>query len=223
MSASFKTKIEKILSVPKSLYVSRRFCKNVPFWKMPVRVRWNCRIKGHGRIIVNERGRLSIGFISVGIYDKRFSPSILELNGFIVVDGIVRLGQGCRISVCNGATLTFGDNFCNTAELRLVCADSIAFGKDVVLGWETMIMDTDWHNVLNVTTGEVLPCHKSIVIGDNVWTGQKATILKGVHLAKGCIVASCAVVTKSFAEENLLLAGNPATVKKRGVTLYRNN
>lgn len=165
-------------------------------------------------------GRMSIGFGNVGIYDKRFSPSILELNGKIVANGVVRFGHGCKICVCDGATLTIGDNFCNTSEARIVCADNITFKNNVLLGWETMVMDTDWHNVVDVETGKVSHCHKPIVIGENVWTGQKSTILKGVHIAQGCIIASCAVVTKSFEEENALIAGNPAVVKKTDVTRY---
>lgn len=213
-------RLEKILSIPKSLYVSHKYCKNVPCWKLPVLVRWNCRTKGGGLIIVNGGGRMSIGFGNVGIYDKRFSPSILELNGKIVANGVVRFGHGCKICVCDGATLTIGDNFCNTSEARIVCADNITFKNNVLLGWETMVMDTDWHNVVDVETGKVSHCHKPIVIGENVWTGQKSTILKGVHIAQGCIIASCAVVTKSFEEENALIAGNPAVVKKTDVTRY---
>ena len=45
-------KLEKFLSIPKSLYVSYKYCKNVPFWKIPIRARWNCRIKGKGLITV---------------------------------------------------------------------------------------------------------------------------------------------------------------------------
>lgn len=49
-------RLEKILSIPKSLYVSHKYCKNVPCWKLPVLVRWNCRTKGGGLIIVNGGG-----------------------------------------------------------------------------------------------------------------------------------------------------------------------
>ena len=213
-------KLEKFLSIPKSLYVSYKYCKNVPFWKIPIRARWNCRIKGKGLITVKGGGKLNIGFGNVGIYDKHFSPSILELDGEIIVEGKVYLGHGCRLSVGKGAKLTLGDNFCNTAEARIICADNITLGKNVLLGWETLIMDTDWHSTVNLKNNEIMAYHKPIVIGDNVWTGQKSTILKGVHIAKGCIVASCAVVTKSFEEENALIAGNPAVVKKTGITRY---
>lgn len=163
---------------------------------------------------------MSIGFGNVGIYNKHFSPCMLELNGKIIVEGKANVGQGSKICVGSDATLSIGKNFCNVAEARIICMDNITFMDNVLLGWETVVMDTDFHSVIHIDNGKIYTCHKPIVIGENVWTGQKSTILKGVHIAKGCIVASCAVVTKSFEVENALIAGNPAVVKKTGVTRY---
>ena len=51
------------------------------------------------------------------------------------------------------------------------------------------------------------PC----VIGDNVWIGQRVTIVPGRRIASGTVVAACAVVTKDF-PENMIIGGNPARV-----------
>ena len=165
-------------------------------------------------------GRMSMGFGCVGIYNKRYSPSFLELKGKIIVEGKVNIGHGAKISVGDNAILRIGDKFSNLAEARIICMDNITFKENVHLGWETLIMDTDFHRVINLDTKKISICHKPILIGENVWTGQKSTILKGVHIAKGCRVASCAVVTKSIDAEYALIAGNPATVKKVGVTRF---
>jgi acetyltransferase-like isoleucine patch superfamily enzyme len=52
-----------------------------------------------------------------------------------------------------------------------------------------------------------------VEIGNNVWIGDKATILPGVTIGDNCIVAANAVVTKSI-PENSIVAGNPAKVIK---------
>ncbi|MBE7191082.1 MAG: acyltransferase [Gordonia polyisoprenivorans] len=50
----------------------------------------------------------------------------------------------------------------------------------------------------------------SISIGSRVFVGMNATILPGVDLGDGCLVAAGAVVTKSF-EAGSVIGGNPAT------------
>jgi acetyltransferase-like isoleucine patch superfamily enzyme len=53
-----------------------------------------------------------------------------------------------------------------------------------------------------------------IVIGENVWIGEFATVLKGVTVGRGSIVAAHAVVTKDV-PEYCIVAGNPAKIVKR--------
>ncbi len=54
---------------------------------------------------------------------------------------------------------------------------------------------------------------KPITIGDNCWIGGHATINPGVTLGNNVVVASGAVVTKSFGD-NVVIGGNPARVIK---------
>ncbi len=48
-----------------------------------------------------------------------------------------------------------------------------------------------------------------IIIGKGTWIGANSSILAGVSIGKGCLVAAGAVVTKSFGD-GLVLAGIPA-------------
>ena len=57
-------------------------------------------------------------------------------------------------------------------------------------------------------------CAKAITIGDVCWIGAYVTVLPGVHIAKGCIIGACSVVTKDT-EANGLYVGNPARKIKR--------
>lgn len=51
---------------------------------------------------------------------------------------------------------------------------------------------------------------KDVVIGKNCWIGMNSVILPGVHLGDNTIVGAGSIVTKSFLEGNLVIAGNPA-------------
>ena len=50
-------------------------------------------------------------------------------------------------------------------------------------------------------------------IGDNVWLGDHATVLKGVTIGENSVVAARAVVTRDV-PANVVVAGNPAKVVK---------
>lgn len=53
-----------------------------------------------------------------------------------------------------------------------------------------------------------------IKIGDNCWFGANVSVMQGVTIGAGCVIAAGSVVTKDV-PENCLIAGVPATIKKR--------
>ena len=58
-----------------------------------------------------------------------------------------------------------------------------------------------------------------VIIGDNVWIGDKCTILPNVHIGDGVIVAANSVVTKDVPPYSVV-GGDPAKVLKK---IERNN
>lgn len=56
---------------------------------------------------------------------------------------------------------------------------------------------------------------ENVVLGENCWIGMNSVILPGVTLGAKTIVAAGSVVTKSFPEGYVVLAGSPAKIKKR--------
>jgi maltose O-acetyltransferase len=73
---------------------------------------------------------------------------------------------------------------------------------------------TGSHHVGDSSRRAGLGIAKSIVIGNGSWIGAESTILGGVTIGEGCIVAAGSVVTKNV-PPNVLVAGVPAVVKKR--------
>ncbi|MBQ9230720.1 MAG: acyltransferase [Prevotella sp.] len=128
------------------------------------------------------------------------------------------IGEGSRIVVGDYALLEFGDDFVNTAALSIICFKHITFGDRVLTSWDTLIMDTDFHCVIDVKHGQVFPEKKEIVIGDHCWIGCRCTILKGAKVNNDTVVAANSVVTRAFDEPGVLIAGNPAVVKKTGLS-----
>lgn len=92
---------------------------------------------------------------------------------------------------------------------RISASDEVRIGDGVMMANGTYITDSDWHTVYDRTqrSATVTPVH----VGDNVWLGDHATVLKGVKIGENSVVAARAVVTKDV-PANVIVAGNPAKV-----------
>lgn len=214
---------EYLVSIPKSYYVSFRLCPIPLALKMPIMVRYNCITRDlSGRVIFSmpyvSTGMVKIGFGNVGIFEKKCEKSILEISGEIEVKGNLFLGHGSRMSVGKNGRLSFGTGFDNTARMTIVCDNKISFGDNVLVSWDTMIVDTDFHRSFDVSTQMKSAVSKPVVIGDNVWIGMRSVILKGCVIPNGAIIGAMSLVNNEFREPNCLIAGNPASIKKVGVT-----
>ena len=102
---------------------------------------------------------------------------------------------------------------------HITCTHKMVIGNYVLTGRWVTISDNNHGN----TTKEMLLKHPSerpiaskgpVIIEDDVWIGDKATILAGVHIGKGAVVAANAVVTKDVPAYSVV-AGNPARVIKQ--------
>ncbi|MCX8084449.1 MAG: acyltransferase [Calditerrivibrio sp.] len=54
-----------------------------------------------------------------------------------------------------------------------------------------------------------------VVIGDDVWIGANVVILPGVKIGNRCIIGAGSIVTRSFEEDDLIIAGNPAKIIRK--------
>ena len=212
-------KLELILSIPKSLYVSFKLCPFRQAFRLPIVVRFNTKIiECKGTAVLNGGGRISIGFGQISEFDKKFERSIIKLNGQLMVETPCWFGQGSRIiQECNGI-LTIGKRFVNTSNLIISNRGNITIGNDCLVSWKTWICDTDFHKIVSLETGMTSNPDGKIIIGDKVWIGANSNVMKGSVIPNGCIVGSYSLVNKAFAEDNCLLVGIPAFVKKKQVT-----
>ncbi len=62
---------------------------------------------------------------------------------------------------------------------------------------------------------------ESIEIGRHVWIGRDVKVGKNVRIADNSIVGWGSIVTRRFDEPNVIIAGNPAKVIKRGINWDR--
>ena len=74
------------------------------------------------------------------------------------------------------------------------------------------IFGKDWSNAME---GKNYPVKGDTIIGNDVWIGYRASIMPGIHIGDGAIIAANSVVTKNV-DPYSIVGGNPATeIRKR--------
>lgn len=159
---------------------------------------------------------IKLGIHGVDIYSN--NGIMFSNSGHIIFRGQCHLGSGVKLSVHKDGILSFGNGFCATAELKVVCTNSISFGDKVLVGWENIFMDTNFHKLI---TTDGMPYGKvsaPICIGNECWFGFRCTTMPGTEIPKRCVIASNSLLNKKYEiSPYSLLAGSPAVVKKEGV------
>lgn len=122
----------------------------------------------------------------------------------IYIESSFNCDYGCNIHV--------GDNFYANFGCVILDAAKVQFGHNCLLAPQVGIY-TATHPIDPITRKSGLEFAKPVTIGDNCWIGGHAVINPGVTLGDNVVVASGAVVTKSFGS-NLVIGGNPARILK---------
>lgn len=125
------------------------------------------------------------------------------------------LRYGAYIEVVNGGHLTLGQGAANVG-LTIMCAKEITIGNGVRIGRNVSIRDWNGeHVIINDTYRNHAPVH----IGNHVWLCSGCTVMPGVTIGDGAIVAANATVTKNV-EPYTLVGGNPAKPLRHDVKWY---
>lgn len=142
-----------------------------------------------------------------------YRESLLKLgdSSKLVVSGHFTFYTGCQICVNQDAVLDLGSGYIN-ADTKIDCFNHIIIGNDVAIAEGVLIRDSDNHRIVPGDS----PVSQPIRIGDHVWIGLRAIILKGVTIGTGSIVAAGALVTRDV-PENCLVGGVPAKVIKSDI------
>lgn len=188
---------------------------------------FNCKIKSliiyhKANIVVDKTAKISIldGVFSINnswiksYKRKNISELILLPNSLLVVKNYFTLYQGASIYIGENAKMLIkGNGFANT-NTQINCFNYIEIGEGTYISDDVKIQDSDNHTVFE--SGISKEHTKPIIIGDHVWIGKNALILKGVTISNGAIIAAGSVVVKDVPAKTLV-AGNPAKVIKENV------
>lgn len=151
-----------------------------------------------------------VRFVGTPEFDPDFSELLVVSLGHAVVfyprtsirgRGLLTIGDGCSIN----SGVIFGMTCDLTIGSHVMVADNVSFR-------------TADHAYSDLAVPMMLQGERSlpIVVGDDVWIGANATILRGVVIGRGAIIAAHAVVSKDV-QPYEIVGGVPA--KKIGSRL----
>lgn len=150
------------------------------------------------------------------VFGKRF-----RVEGKLIIKGPGMVYMGDDV-LCAGTVTPFTHS--PEAEIRIMngvflngtrfgAATSITVGSKCILA-DCRIMDTDFHSLRKDRHNEDAPIETAPVnIGENVWIGAQAAVLKGVSIGQNSVVGFGSVVSRDLGAD-IIAAGNPAKVIK---------
>lgn len=168
---------------------------------------------------------LSNSFHNVGSGTRFLRPTYLHGGKRIRIGNDCLFARYCEISAWEKyqgfkytPQLIIGNN-CNFGPYcHITCCNKVYIGNGLLTGMNVIISDNN-HGTFSQSDLMMDPSKRNlttkgeVVIGKNVWLGDKVAVLSGVHIGDGAIVAANAVVTKDIPPYSLA-AGVPAKVIK---------
>lgn len=139
---------------------------------------------------------------------------VIEGNGSVRVGANCVLDEGLVLSAVRGS-IEVGDGTIFGHHCTIAAVDSLVIGRQCLVGEFVSIRDHDHAFARpDVAMVEQGPSAAPVRIGDDVWIGAKATVVKGVRIGDHAVIGAGAVVTADV-PAYAVAVGVPARVVRR--------
>lgn len=171
-----------------------------------VRTHLKWTIFNHLRYLVQK---FRLGFLGRHVHiDKRVE--LLRFPKNIFINDKVLLKEGSKICSCNkDAKITIGKNTTIGYNTFIFSSSEIRIGNDCLIAPFVYIVDSNHQIGKERRINEQPNIAAPIIIGDDVWISSNSTILKGVKIGKGAVVAANSVVNTDIPDYQIF-GGSPA-------------
>ena len=184
--------------------------------KFPIYIYSDTKIISIGKIFI-ESDNIHKGMIRIGKrnFFAGFKTQFIN-SGEIHFKGNFLIEAGTCIN--NSGKICFGDNGRVGECSKVIIINSLNIGCKARIAFETVIMDTDFHTIVNTNKGIAKKSYGEINIGSYNWIGNRSMIKKGTRTDDYTIVSSLSMLNKDYRGEEKypLLAGCPAKVISYG-------
>lgn len=136
----------------------------------------------------------------------------------------VKIGRGCTFKQKNtlymqgdGNSIVIGDNVVFDSNVLIVCAEGTecVIGSDSIFADKVHIRTSDQHFIYN-DNGNRVNFAKNVKIGNHVWIGASAIVMKGASIEDGAVVGIGSTVLGCIPKKSVAV-GSPAKVVKSNI------
>lgn len=140
---------------------------------------------------------------------NRARTALYRLAGYDIGAGTTFLGSPTIIGPrrCRDR-LSFGAGCVVNVGCVIDLSADVVVGNQVGIGHDTLIL-TGSHDIWSAEQRLGMLYSRPVQVGDGAWLGARCTVLPGVTIGAGAVVAAGSVVTRDVAP-NVLVAGIPA-------------
>ena len=144
----------------------------------------------------------------------------LFLDGTLLIKGHVAVGKDYFICIKHGAYCEIGHMTSMGTLGKLICTHKIILGDWVRIGYESQLIDTNFHPMVNVVSGEQYPINGVIEIGNYIYIGTQVIIYKNTKIPSYCSITSMSLCNKDYTNlnPNSMIGGVPATFIKDSIS-----
>lgn len=165
-------------------------------------------------------GMIRLGFPQVSLYPN--SGIVFENHGgTIIFKGTCFVGNNSAISIGNKGFVEFGHDFKSTTTLRLASYNKIIIGDYASLGWDTLVMDTDFHKLTKLSGGYSRG-YAPVYIGSNNWFGNGCKIMKRTQTPNFCVVQGGTILSGPISVPEYSVIGNDTHIIVKATGVWRN-
>lgn len=139
-----------------------------------------------------------------------WGSNLLRFPENIMIGAGTIIKNNCSICACNqAATIRIGAG-CTIGDYSYIYASGvIEIGNNCLIAPFAYLVDSDHQTRLGKLVRDQALVTKTIKIGNDVWLGARVTVLAGVEIADGAIVAAGSIVRENIGA-NEIWAGVPA-------------
>lgn len=178
---------------------------SMPFWRKR-HLAWGMV---RGALVYRQAGFKRLPIIHGGVIVRAANGSV-RIGHFSEIHERVALAAIAPPGMPQ-AKLTIGDYTSIWYGTVVSARHEITIGDQCAISWNCTIIDNDMHEILyGKDTPSARTIDPAVRIGNHVWIGAQAIILKGVSIGENSVVAAGAIVTRDV-PSHTLVAGAPAS------------